>query len=126
MQSDSSGNISFGAGAKATGLSLVWGSPDSYNEIQFYSLGSLVASITGSSITGGIALGVDFVTLSLIGGVFDTVTFLSHGQNAFEFANIRWSPNDLVPEVPLPAGMMLLLSGLTGLGFLARRRSKVA
>ena len=86
-----------------------------------------MASITGSLIASGAGFGLDFVTLSLSeGDFFDTVTFLSHGSNAFEFANVRWSPNDLVPEVPIPAGMMLLLSGLTGLGFLARRRSKVA
>jgi hypothetical protein len=33
---------------------------------------------------------------------------------------------DATPEVPLPAGLLLLLSGLTGLGFLGRSRSKAA
>jgi hypothetical protein len=35
-------------------------------------------------------------------------------------------PGGNTPEVPLPAGLLLLLSGLTGLGFLARLKSRKA
>ena len=35
-------------------------------------------------------------------------------------------PPDTTPEVPLPAGLVLLLSGLTGMGFLGRLKNKLS
>ena len=39
---------------------------------------------------------------------------------------IETVPGGTIPEVPLPAGVILLLSGLTGLGLLKRFKSKAA
>ena len=52
----------------------------------------------------------------LNGGVFNKVTFISDGSNAFEFDNV--SAN----AVPIPAALPLFGTGLGLLGLLARRR----
>lgn len=131
VQANSSGDIFYGLRSGKTGLSLVWGSPDTYNTIQFLlggSAGAVVASIDGTAVgaLGFAGLGMNIIALSLTAGVFDTVRFISTGNNAFEFANAVATPNDTTPQIPLPAGLILLLSGLTGLGFLGRARAKSA
>ncbi|MDP1699420.1 MAG: hypothetical protein Q8L53_00465 [Aestuariivirga sp.] len=126
VQANSSGEIFYGLGAEKTGLAIAWGSPDSYNWIRFFFEDNEVASLSGSDV-GGQAYGINFVILSLLNGfVYDTVRFYSIGQNAFEFSNVRAFPNSSEPVVPLPAGLILLLSGLAGLGFLGRARAKSA
>lgn len=48
--------------------------------------------------------------------------------DSFKLASVtvETGPFDVPQEVPLPAGVILLLSGLTGLGFLKRFKSKAA
>jgi hypothetical protein len=106
-------------GGLFSGLSLVWGSPDTYNTLQIVLSGpdgathSIIPSIGNGLIPpeGSLA---KFVTIT--GVTFDSVTFLS-GTNAFEFANLTLTP------VPLPAAAWLMLAGLGGLGLVARRRA---
>lgn len=130
VQASSSGEILFGT-AKDT-LQLAWGSPDTYNTIEFW-LGAVhqtLYDVTGLDLTPPDTLlvdgsGVNFVTLFVLAG-FDKVVFKT-SIHAFELANVR-APgrNDGIPDIPLPAGLILLLSGLTGLGFLGRVRAKAA
>lgn len=133
VQANGSGDLVFNT-LKNT-LQLAWGSPDSYNILEFFNGATLIASITGANIQQSVGLpsiGVNFVTLFLIAGqsdsgLFNMVRFRSPGANAFEFANVlATGPNDNNPIVPLPAGLILLLSGLCGLGFLSRARAKSA
>lgn len=131
VQANGSGDLIFDT-LKDT-LMLAWGSPDSYNILQFFNDDDLVnpfASITGADIAhtlSGTSIGVNFVTLVILDGFFNKVRFISDGANAFEFANVvATGPNDADPVVPLPAGLILLLSGLAGLGFLGRARTKIA
>lgn len=129
VQADSSGDLVFDTLMDT--LQLAWGSPDGYNELQFFNGVTLVASITGAALqTSAVnppSIGVNFVTLFLGADLFNTVKFFSHGSNAFEFANVvATGPRDDDPIVPLPAGLILLLSGLGGLGFLSRARAKTA
>jgi hypothetical protein len=112
-------------------LRMAWGSPDYYNTLTFYNdvLGES-QSITSTALANFTAFpshGVNFVTIFVLGG-FDRISWASTSE-AFEFANVlvRGGPGDLTPApVPLPAGLMLLLSGLMGLGFLGRARAKAA
>lgn len=123
VQYNSSGDIVYGSDLGS--LALAWGSPDSYNVIEFYdNINGLVAWLDGSEV-GNQRFGINFVGISLITGVFDTVRFISNGQNAFEFSNVRTVlQGEPIPDVPVPAGLMLLLSALLGLGFLGRARAK--
>lgn len=128
VQDDSSGDLVLPS-LKST-LQFAWGSPDAFNTITFFNSVTLEsASMIGTNLanfTVAPSIGVNFVTLFVLGG-FDKVTF-STTRDAFEIANLHWfgGPNDLGPVVPLPAGLILLLSGLMGLGFLGRSRAKIA
>jgi hypothetical protein len=57
-----------------------------------------------------------FTTIDLKGAVFRTVKFDFRGSGAIGDFDIS--------EVPVPAALPLLLSGLAGLGFASRRRRK--
>ena len=103
---------------------LWWGSMDAYNTLAFYFNGVATGeSFTGSDVTaGGSANGAQtgFVTNHYV-NFFDLETFnsfeMSSTQFAFEADNIA------VGNVPIPAAIWLLGSGLIGL-FGIRRRFK--
>lgn len=103
-------------------ISLIWGSPDTYNALNLYNAGALVASIVPGAVAG---LPADrtlthFVTITAdsILEYFDSVEFVSTGVNAFEFANVSATP------VPLPAGVLLMGTALAGFGVMRRRQNK--
>lgn len=99
-------------------LVILWGSPDSYNTLNFWSgqggTGTLLGSITGDKLAVQ-TYGYDLVTfISALG--FESVV-LSSTNAAFEFA-------DLQASAPLPAALPLFATGLGVMGYLARRRKK--
>jgi hypothetical protein len=104
--------------ALSKSISLFWGSPDSYNNLELYKGGSLVGTINGAQFTNQ-AIEASFVTISAdsFADTFDTVKFYSVGANAFEFSNLNIAP------VPLPASGLLLIGGM-GLLAAARRKRK--
>lgn len=100
-------------------VSFLWGSPDSYNYVQvflsdstsqIFSLGNIP---TPPPVDAG--LQANYVTFTAIGGARITGVNFSTSGTAFELSNI-------VSAVPVPAGGLLLLSGLAG--FAAVRRFK--
>jgi hypothetical protein len=112
-------------------LEVLWGSPDSYNTLTFYSGSTLEGSITGSALDLS-TYGHDEVVLELSdGATFTSVTF-SSTTNAFEFADLAVSPGGPDPKfsplapTPLPSSWLLLLTALAGLGWMAHRRQRTA
>jgi hypothetical protein len=118
---EAGGSATYNFAQGATGLSLLWGSPDSYNTLTFYSglngTGTNLFSITGSALDPQ-SLGHDLVDFMMSGGIFDSVV-LTTSENAFEFADLQDAP----ASTPLPATLPLFAGGLAGLGLLMLRRN---
>ena len=130
-----SGSVAYNFQGGANTLSILWGSPDSYNNLQFYDgesgTGNLLSTLsasgfgfTGSDLTppatGGLAH--DLVTFT------STATFLSvvlsSTQAAFEYAGLTAALNDTPVPTPLPPALLLFGSALVGLAALGRRRRR--
>jgi hypothetical protein len=107
-------------------LSLLWGSPDTYNMITFYSgLNGTGTSESYSPGTGALSgliptqTGGTLVSFSTT-GVWDSVKFYA-GGNSFEFAVAAPTTPVSTPE---PASIALLAGGLVAIGAGAIRRRK--
>lgn len=103
-------------------LTLLWGTIDSLNTIEFFKGSSSIGTLTGATVENGSSIGVGLVEVTVDGG-FDRVLFSNlnpSGQpfNAFEFGSVT------VAAVPLPATLPLILSSVIGLGLVARRRRR--
>jgi hypothetical protein len=111
-------------------LSIFWGSPDSYNKLEFFTLpnggGSSLGSFTGLDLSIH-TVGHDLVTFVSNGGFFQSVVLSSLTGNAFEFTNLEASCEGCSPNaVPLPGALPLFVSGMVGVGGLLgwRKRRK--
>lgn len=110
--------LSFDYEAKA--FEMLWGSIDNYNGVTLLLDGVVIGTITDEDIAPAsdepAARGASYVLIES-DMKFNSIRFDSGDSNAFEFANIS------VALVPLPAGMLLLLTGMAGLGVASRRRT---
>lgn len=114
------GFVEFTFGTAQNALSLLWGSPDDYNDLTLIlSSDGNVLELNGSEVFGTPGRLASFVTITDV--LFNRLT-LSSGRAAFEFANLRVGdalqarPN----EVPLPGAVWLFLSAIGGAGLIKR------
>jgi hypothetical protein len=129
------GSATYNVGLANT-LNILWGSPDSYNTLAFYSgvpsnstfLGSLSAT-AGLGIVSGVfpleiqTYGHDQMTFTDNGGSFEYVV-LSSSTNAFEFADLTAGYTQTQLPTPLPAALPLFASGLGAMGLLGWRKRR--
>jgi hypothetical protein len=100
-------------------LSFVWGSPDSFNSVQFFRNGSLIDTVIGFGTGKNLALPTALMTLIGDDMGFDAVRFVSE-RKAFEYGFV--TVTDLAP-IPVPAAGLLLLTAVGGVAALRRRKS---
>lgn len=95
-------------------LALLWGTIDPSNTIEFLSGGAVVHTIDGTGVVAGQGVPADGESTALVTltttTLFDQVRF-SMPTTAFEFSLVDGA---FVP-IPLPAGGVLLATGLAGL-----------
>lgn len=120
VYSSITGTATYVLGSLSKAISLVWGSPDSYNSIIFKNGAATVDSVSGTNVAGCCGSNVPnpFVTITA-SGAFDRFELVS-GSPAFEYANLE------VSAVPLPAGGLLLIGAMGGLAALRRRKAAAA
>jgi hypothetical protein len=120
-----SGAITANFAGGINSLDFLWGSPDSYNTITFYSgpdgTGSAESYSPGAGLLSGLTPtqeGGTLVSFSTT-GLWRSVSFSSTG-NSFEFAVVSASSSSVI--APEPASIALLASGLSIMGADAIRR----
>jgi hypothetical protein len=100
-----------------TSLTLLWGSVDDYNTLEFLDdVGAVILTVTSATLSGEQGGGVGAALVSVTDILFHGIRFTSIPNNAFEFSNI------VTTAVPIPPALVLFGSALAGLGYLMRRR----
>jgi hypothetical protein len=125
----SSGSATYNLGG-ATTYSLLWGSPDAYNTVTFWTgangTGSVIDTLAGPASFTGANVGcyvadtcqgqyASLVTFTAsVAGSIGSVVLADTGEAAFEFGTVT----------PLPAALPLFATGLGALGLLGWRRKR--
>ena len=124
-------NATYNFAAGTTVFALLWGSPDTYNNVAFYNGPNGTGGQIGSTLAGSdlscypnncTQLAWDVVTFTASGGTFGSAILTDAGQAAFEFG-LRVGTNQ--GETPLPAAFWLfgtVIAGTAGASRMRRRR----
>jgi hypothetical protein len=122
IQANFSATYTFGS--PQASLQMLWGSPDTYNTIEFLNGATPVFTLTGAGLhPTTFGLGHDLVTFTDTTGSF-TAVVLSSTQNAFEFADLISTPVGSQGTTPLPGALPLYVAGVGIVGFVGWRRKR--
>ena len=121
-ETGSGGNATVELDRKADYFGIYWGSMDIYNWIDFFDGGAFVGTVSGAQVADSNANGdwTDPGTnryVNIIGLTFDSFV-LNSTQRAFEVDNIAVA----AAPVPEPATILLIGTGLFGIGLAGRRK----
>jgi hypothetical protein len=117
------GTATYTIAAGMTGFSIFWGSPDSYNQVEFLDGSTPVATVDGNIFLGTdlnppAGSGHNLVSFSFNGATVTSVVLTDTGTQAFEYSDAM--------ATPLPAALPLFMGGLGMVGFVSRRRKRQA
>jgi hypothetical protein len=121
-ETGSAGNATVELAYKADYFGIYWGSMDTYNWINFFDGGTSVGTISGAQVADSNANG-DWTNpgtnryVNITGLTFDSFV-LNSSQRAFEVDNIAVA----AAPVPEPATILLIGTGLFGIGLAGRRK----
>lgn len=122
IKGKSSAQWNFDGGEYNT-LSLMWGSLDTYNSIEFYYFDGVSENLVGALYGddedfAGAPYSLGFINAVITtSSAFNRFKILS-GRNSFELANVS------ISAVPLPAALPLYGAGLAVMGFVGWRKRK--
>lgn len=108
-------------------FSFLWGSPDGYNTVEFFTalggVGTPIATFTpGVTPPPATGSGFDFITFLASGGTIGSVELLDNTTAAFEYANV--STGGTMSDTPLPGALPSFVGGLLLIGMLCWRRKR--
>ena len=121
---DKMGAISFESPVSYFGF--LFGSPDSFNQVNFYSGSQLIGSLSGEQLVPYMSgNGNTSFYINAYAGVGEVITLvmLDSGENAIETDNHAYTV--AVSAVPEPETYAMMLGGLAMMGLIARRRKSV-
>jgi hypothetical protein len=123
------GSATYNIGSSS--VTVLWGSPDTYNEMEFFSAanagGTLLDAINCSALTatGCSSSGYDLVTFSFSPStVIGSIVMEDPGTLGSSPANQSFEYDVVTSATPLPAALPLFAGGLGLMGLLGRRKKR--
>lgn len=111
-----------------TSFSLVWGSPDAYNDLYFLNASGVTYHITGSTVQAAATLyqaGAALVTLTDL-PAFTALEFVSRNTNQTTQPAFEFQLAGSAPATPEASTWVMLGLGFAAMGYVGRQKARTA